>query len=146
MKTWLVVILISLLSACSKAPETGPVEVKWDRDACERCRMVLSDRNFAAEVRGGERKEIFKFDELGCALHWLEKQTWKNDLKVEVWVKDFQTQQWLDARKAFYLPNQTTPMDYGFAATSKSGENTVDFEVAKKAILAKTNRHSHHSH
>lgn len=140
---WLSVVLILLLSACSKNPETGPVEVKWDRDACERCRMVLSDRNFAAEVRGGEKGEIFKFDELGCALHWLEKQAWKNDSKVEIWVKDFKTLQWLDASKAFYLPNQTTPMDYGFAATSISTENTVSFESAKKVILAKTHRHSH---
>ena len=76
---WLSIAMLLLLSACSKTPETGPVEVKWDRDACERCRMVLSDRNFAAEVRGGEKGEIFKFDELGCALHWLEEQDWKND-------------------------------------------------------------------
>lgn len=143
---WFSVFLILLLSACSKAPETGAIDVKWDRDACEHCRMVLSDRNFATEIRGGERKEIFKFDDLGCALHWLEKQTWKNDTNVEIWVKDFKTQQWLDARKAFYLPNQTTPMDYGFAAISTAAENTVNFEAAKKVILAKTNHHSHHSH
>ena len=33
---------------------TGPVAVKWDRIACERCRMVLSARNYSAQIRAFE--------------------------------------------------------------------------------------------
>ena len=49
-KPWLVPLVL-LLAACSGAPETGPKAVKWDRDACARCRMVLSERPYAAQVR-----------------------------------------------------------------------------------------------
>lgn len=140
---WLFMSLIILLSACSKNPQTGAVEIKWDRDACEHCKMVLSDRFFAAQIRGGERAEIFKFDDLGCALQWLEKQDWKNDPKTEIWVKDFQTEQWLNAKQAFYVANQTTPMDYGFGATAKATDFTVGFEAARKTILTKKHQHSH---
>ncbi len=48
---WLAVGLVLLLAACSGDPGTGPKDVRWDRDACERCRMVLSDRNFSAQIR-----------------------------------------------------------------------------------------------
>ncbi|MEY3220030.1 MAG: hypothetical protein RIT27_1387 [Pseudomonadota bacterium] len=135
--------LIILLSACSKNPQTGPIEIKWDRDACEQCRMALSDRHFAVQIRGGKNADIFKFDDLGCALHWLEEQDWKNDSNIEIWVKDFQTEQWLDAQKAFYVPNQTTPMDYGLGATMKKTDFTLGFDAARKTILTKTHHHSH---
>jgi len=49
---FLLFAIISLvLSACSGEPETGPVEVKWDQNNCERCRMMLSDRNFAPKLK-----------------------------------------------------------------------------------------------
>ena len=63
-------IVLLALSACSDNG-TGPVEVKWDRDACERCRMVLSDRYHAAQIRGGpaDRKaRVYKFDDIGGAI------------------------------------------------------------------------------
>ena len=43
--------LLLLLAACSGDPGTGPAEVTWDRDACARCNMVLSDRHHSAQVR-----------------------------------------------------------------------------------------------
>jgi hypothetical protein len=33
--------------------------------------MVISDRRFAAEMRGGEKNIVFKFDDIGCAVFWL---------------------------------------------------------------------------
>ena len=44
-------LVLLTLVGCSGEPETGPAKVTWDRDACERCRMVLSDRHHAAQVR-----------------------------------------------------------------------------------------------
>ena len=48
--------IAAMLAACGRAsmPE-GMAEVKWDRDTCVRCSMVLSDRRFAAQVRGGPK-------------------------------------------------------------------------------------------
>jgi len=49
--------LAAALSACGKDegwPE-GMHPIKWDRDTCVRCSMVISDRRFAAEMRGGPK-------------------------------------------------------------------------------------------
>jgi hypothetical protein len=65
--------LAAALSACGKSgawPE-GMAEIKWDRDTCVRCSMVISDRRFAAEMRGGEKNTVFKFDDIGCAVFWM---------------------------------------------------------------------------
>jgi hypothetical protein len=134
--------LLLLLAACSQDPGSGPVEVKWDRDACEHCRMVLSDRYYAAEIRGGPRKEVFKFDDLGCALEWLEKQTWPDREQAEIWVTDYQTGAWLNARQAYYHPGRITPMDYGLGASAQPAPGSLSFSEARARILTVGHRHS----
>lgn len=126
-----------LLAACSRAPETGPVEVKWDRDICTRCSMALSDRHYAAEVRGGPKKQVVKFDDIGCAIFWLKDQPWGNDPNMEIWVADFRTGKWLDARAARYVAGKRTPMGYGYGATSEGDFGSISFDEARKQLLAK---------
>jgi ABC-2 type transport system permease protein len=69
--------LSAALSGCSSEPLTGPVDIKWDRDVCVRCSMVISDRHFAAQIRN-PMKKVLKFDDFGCAVFWKEhmKQLW----------------------------------------------------------------------
>ena len=65
--------ILGPLSACGKKgnwPE-GMAEIKWDRDTCVRCSMVISDPRFAAEMRGGEKNTVFKFDDICCLVFWL---------------------------------------------------------------------------
>ena len=128
---------LALLSACSGDPGTGPTDVKWDRDACERCRMVLSDRHYAAQVRffpPRKRSKVFDFDDIGCAMLWLEDQPWKDDPKTEIWVKDYRSGDWLDARTATYLKNRITPMEYGLGAQQPSATEGMDYGQAKAYV------------
>ena len=99
-------MLAMILSACSGEPETGPVEVRWDQNNCERCRMMLSDRHFSAQIRyfpETKNSRVVKFDDIGCATLWLEKQQWKDDPKTEIWVTAHSNGEWIDARKATYV-------------------------------------------
>ena len=128
--------LLLLLSACSRQPETGPVEIKWDRDTCTRCSMALSDRQYAAQVRGGPKKKAFKFDDIGCAVHWLKNQPWANDPATEIWVADYRSGKWLDARTAHYVTGKRTPMGYGYGATAEAVPGSISFEEASKQLLA----------
>ena len=126
------------LSGCSGDPGTGPAEIKWDRDACERCRMVLSDRHYSAQVRvfpEGKRSKVFDFDDIGCATLWLEEQPWKDDPRTEIWVTDHRTGQWIDARSATYVKEKITPMEYGLGAQSEPAPDGLDFEQAKRHIV-----------
>lgn len=130
-------VTLPLLPACSRDPGHGPGKVHWDRDTCARCGMAVSDRHYAAQVRGGPKREVFKFDDIGCALFWLKEQPWADAAETEIWVNDFRGGEWLDARKAHYLPGKTTPMAYGFGALAQSEAGSVDFTAMKADILAR---------
>jgi copper chaperone NosL len=141
------ILLILLLAGCGD-PGTGPVDVKWDRDACERCRMVLSDRNHAAEIRyqvpGKERTSLAKFDDIGCAVLWLEEQPWRDDPQTEIWVIDQLTGQWINARNATYVKGQLTPMEYGLGAQIAPAPEGLDFAQAKQHIAEVERRFNVH--
>ncbi|RUM94028.1 MAG: protein NosL [Thiothrix sp.] len=144
-----VVVLISLMiSACTNEPETGPSEVRWDREICQRCAMAISDRNYSAQVRGaaaGNKTKLYKFDDLGCAVIWLDEQDWKDDVRTEIWVNAFDSGEWLDAKTAWYTTGKTTPMDYQLGATLDPKKGTLDFERAKKHIYEVEERLNTHN-
>jgi len=133
----LIIIALSILSACDKEADSGPADVRWDREVCERCLMAVGDRRFAAQVRGGasdEQQKLYKFDDLGCAVIWLDQQSWRDNPEVEIWVNDFNTEQWIDARSAAYVPDQLSPMNYGLGAQLQSNAGSLSFEQAREHI------------
>ncbi len=136
-REWLLqAALIPLLAACGQR-DVGPIEPHWDRDVCERCRMVLSDRRHGAEIRhrlAGGRSKVYEFDDIGCALIWLDQQPWKADPEIGIWVNDWRTGEWIDARKAWYVPGQVTPMGYGLGAQKDPAPGALDFAQARKHI------------
>ncbi len=132
-----ILALLLLLTGCSSPDETGPGKIRWDQEVCERCAMAISDRNFAAQIRGGpagERTRLYKFDDIGCAVVWLEKQAWKEDPRTEIWVADHRTGDWLDARKAWFLPGPHSPMGYNLGASAERQKDALDFDAAREHI------------
>ena len=134
----LVYTVLLVLSGCGGDPQTGPLEPHWDRDACERCRMVLSDHDYSAQIRylpqGKKRTRTLWFDDIGCATLWLAEQPWRDDPSVEIWVTDYQSGKWIDARTATYVKQRVTPMAYGLGATSERLEGNLDFAQAQQHI------------
>ena len=137
--------LAAALSACGKAgswPE-GMAEIKWDRDTCVRCSMVISDRRFAAEIRGGEKNIVFKFDDIGCAVFWLRDKTkdypWMAEPATRFWVAEVSGsgEKWLEARKAKYTGGKLSPMGYNQAAVAFAEAGSFDFEEMRQHVLAK---------
>jgi nitrous oxide reductase accessory protein NosL len=134
--------LAALLSACgrSSVPE-GMVAIKWDRDTCTRCSMVLSDRRFAAQVRGGPKNANFNFDDIGCAAIWLSAQAWGRDAATRIWVTDVGSRsdavRWLDARTAQYVGGKTSPMGYDFGAVAMAQPGSLDFETMREHVVAR---------
>lgn len=140
-------ILLLLLTACSGDPETGPKDVRWDRDACERCRMVVSAPDFAAEIRyfpEGKRSKVAKFDDIGCAVLWLKDKPWAQDEKTEIWVADHRSKAWINAKTATYVRKNSTPMEYGLGAQSETAVDGLNFAQAKAHIANIENRFNVH--
>jgi copper chaperone NosL len=136
--TALVLSCLAMLAACSGEPDSGPVAVKWDRVTCERCRMVLSARHHSAQVRvrdpGGKSRAYF-FDDIGCAVIWLEDNPWRDDRRTEIWVNDWRSGEWIDARSAYYLTGQETPMQYGLGAQTEPAVGALNYAAAKAHIF-----------
>jgi nitrous oxide reductase accessory protein NosL len=131
----LTTLLLASLTGCDSDPGSGPVSVKWDRDVCERCRMVLSDRHFAAQIRVppdvlGKRGKVLRFDDIGCAVLWLDQQPWKDRPGIEIWVNDHRDGAWIDARTAHYVAVKNTPMEYGLGAQKEPSPGALGFSDA----------------
>ncbi|THF67344.1 hypothetical protein E6C76_02935 [Pseudothauera nasutitermitis] len=139
--------LAGLLAGCGKDgdwPE-GMAPIRWDRDTCARCNMVISDRRFAAQLRGGAAGTAFKFDDLGCLLFWMQEKAqahpWMGEAATRLWVADFtspsrEAMRWLDPRQAQYV-ERSSPMGYNFAALAAVEEQAIGFEEMRRRTLAK---------
>jgi len=117
-----------VLAACSREPASGPVEVVWDRDVCARCNMAISDRRFAAQVRTASDHRAQAFDDLGCALLWLDEEGADLGGAEEIWVRDLGGEGWLDAHEARFVEAEHTPMNYGFGALSAPEDAALTLE------------------
>jgi len=149
MRFFLISLLaLLLLGGCSE-PQTGAIEPHWDRDACERCRMVLSDRFHSAQIRFTDEKNksrVRMFDDVGCAIIWLDDKDWRDNASTEIWVTDHRNGNWIDARTAFYVSGHTTSMEYGLGAQTESSADSMDFSAAKKFVFEKEKNNTHGSH
>ena len=145
-----VLLLIGIMLGCGDKG-TGPIKVHWDRDGCDRCRMMLSDPLHAAQIRyldAEQRSRVKIFDDIGCALIWLADKSWRDKSSTEIWTTDHETGEWIDARTAYYIQGEVTPMGYGVGArklppTSKG----LTFSQAKAHIFRverDNNRHGRH--
>lgn len=136
----LLLLLLFTLSACDSQKASGPEEVKWDRDSCEYCQMMISDRYHVAEVRGGRDRRIHKFDDIGGAILWLQEQAWKDNPDTEIWVADHHSGKWLNAQKAWFVVAEQTPMNYGFSAEATKSEGAINYQQMRAAILKQNSK------
>lgn len=132
------------LHGCGKDSNwpAGMADIKWDRDTCARCKMVISDRRFAAEMRGGPQDEALKFDDIGCAVIHAKSLAWAEDPQTRFWVAASVGQApdggplWLDARRAFYVPGKSSPMAYNFGAIAIAEAGVMDFAAMRTRVFA----------
>jgi len=126
-----------LLAGCKE--KKGPEPIRYDREACEICNMIISDPRFAAEIRDPDGN-IHKFDDIGDAIHWMENQPWfkAGEKPKEFWVMNFRDgKTWLDARNAWYVPGQHSPMDYGFGAVPQKEPGAVSYAEMYRRVIEK---------
>ena len=139
-KLFIPLALLFLFSACEKKVSHQHQVMHWDRDMCDRCKMVVSERNHATQVINEETGKAYKFDDIGCAILWFEEEniSWKD--KAKIWITDIKTSKWIDARTAYYDTMNVTPMAYGFGAHEKkesilAGLEIIDFNEMSKRVF-----------
>ncbi|MCI0501455.1 MAG: nitrous oxide reductase accessory protein NosL [Epsilonproteobacteria bacterium] len=142
MKYFSFLFLFLFFIGCDGKVDTSAKEVNWDRDVCERCKMLISERNYAAQTINPHNGKVYMFDDIGCVILWFKEQNiaWKNE--AIIYVKDIDTGGWIDARKAIWSDFNITPMSYGFAAHSSKEKiktiperNILDYSQVEKFVL-----------
>lgn len=138
--SFLIIMVLSLFfTACDSKIDTSSKDIKWDREVCERCKMVISDRNYAAQVVNPNDGKRYYFDDIGCTILWFKELniSWENE--AIIYVTDTKDGKWLDAKKASWTYGAITPMDFGFSAYEKSqdGVDNFNFLYVKEQVLKK---------
>jgi copper chaperone NosL len=126
-----------LLAGCERTPADGPKKVRWDRDFCESCRMLLSDRHYAAQILDSNGK-YHLFDDPGEMLLAFATK-YNKDSAAKLYVTDSQSGKWLSAREARYTSGHLTPMGFGFGANEKAGTDSKNFTTLLTLLLAGEN-------
>jgi copper chaperone NosL len=110
----LVVVLVAGLADCGGG-ELEPAELVLNEEACSHCRMAVSQKRFAAQAVARSGRTDF-FDDIGCLAKWAPEHAPIGT--TAVFVVDYETGVWLDARKAHYVRSDglDTPMASGLVA------------------------------
>lgn len=129
-----------LLHGCDRAREAGGglTRIRWDRESCTQCQMVLSDRRFAVQVQGGPGDGHWNFDDIGCAVLWLQARNWPANPEPVIWVAALDSRgepRWLDARRAIYLSGHTSPMGHNFGAIDTPQAGGIGFAAMRAQVL-----------
>jgi copper chaperone NosL len=103
-----------LLPGESTTPGSTPV-IRWDEEPCAHCRMLISDRRYAAAwIEPGGRQ--MHFDDIGCMVSAMHRQA--PPTASLLFARDYAEDTWLDAAVALYVRADIlhSPMAYGVAA------------------------------
>lgn len=110
------IVLVSLACQRQEGPPR-PAEVLLGEETCERCKMIISEPRFSAQmvmVDGSVRK----FDDTGCMLHYIVENSVPDAQIAAVFVKSFDTNEWIHSANAFFVGSGEimTPMSHGLVA------------------------------
>jgi copper chaperone NosL len=102
------------LAGCTKT-EIKPVDIS-DKDTCFKCRSLISDNHYAAELK---TKDGFtrKFDDMGCLIDYAKNKIGKKNIAA-FFVMDYPTQKWIWSEEAFFVKSDKfqTPQNGGILA------------------------------
>lgn len=115
-----VTLAVALLSGCGGGRGPRPPVIRYDRDVCAQCGMIISDERFAAAyvTKSGEAR---LFDDIGDMLVY-EKE--HGEAVVAYYVHDFRSRKWIPAEAAYYVRGDSvkSPMGWNIAAFENEAE------------------------
>lgn len=113
-----------ILGGCGQQHAQGPPEIRYGKDSCIRCKMIINDPRFASAYRT-EDGEVRRFDDIGGMALYHRKN---GEEVTNFWVHDYHSEEWIKAGNAFFAANINikTPMGYGVAGFASEEEaNTL---------------------
>ena len=119
MKYLLSISLALLFLGCSEEKEIKPSNIKYGEDLCAACSMIISEELYSSQyiLTNGDVK---KFDDIGCMIDHIKKKEGELDRISAVFVRDYNSNQWINAKDAYFLHSRLiiTPMGHGIIGFS----------------------------
>jgi len=106
--------LLPLLTSCGG----GPQPIRFGEDACDNCRMIISDPRFGAQLVTNKGK-AFKFDDISCFWKYKNQQRLSdNDLSHQLVIDYNQPKKLIEVNNACILKSDAikSPMASKLAA------------------------------
>lgn len=91
-----------------------PVPVAWDKDVCAHCHMHVGEPRHAAQLVTTDGEILF-FDDVGCALSYLDE---KQPSIHRLWFHG-EGDEWIPAEEAGFVRAPITPMGSGLIAVER---------------------------
>jgi copper chaperone NosL len=136
-------LLVRAIVTAQTLPQ-GPEPVAWDRVACARCRMLVSDPRFAAQLQTSDGRTLF-FDDPGCLLTYVHSERLERPLPDAeqpaihaVYFHHVDAERWLSRDEVAFAPVEHTPMGYGLGAREIGAAGTISWESALAHALARS--------
>lgn len=93
-------------------------EIKKDKTIiCSDCGMMVKNPLTSAQVVTPSGRTYF-FDDVGCMVRWVDQQSFKDDVKMYVFVPECSC--YIDPYTAWYVRDGITPIGYGVVAYGTS--------------------------
>ena len=113
-------IICFLFISCKKAPEP----ISYGNDACDNCKMTISDPKFGAELITNKGK-IFKFDSIECLSAYYDSIN-KEEIH-SVWVTNYITQErFINISEASFLVSDKLKSPMGLNISAFADYNSLD--------------------
>ena len=109
-----------------------PLEITLGKYQDSDCGMIIEDLTYASQIVAPDGKTWF-FHDHGGFVQWLQDKSFEKIAKI--WVMSRDTNEWIDAKEAFYSVNELTPMGYGFGAYVRAQEGFIDFDTMRLRVL-----------
>lgn len=122
-------VVVAVTAACSGKINTDAKDPKWDRDVCEACKMLVSDKHFTAQMVDSSTGKRYYFDDLGCLFNWLAKQKPEVASRAVFYATDAKSGKWVDVNKGVIAETFVTPMSFGFGVFASEKDVPADKKI-----------------
>jgi copper chaperone NosL len=83
--------------------DTGPEPIAFGKDQCHFCKMIISDRNFGAELIT-DKSKVYKFDDTHCIVSFLKSNKLEKKEIAAMYIVDYaEKEKLIPAETAFLL-------------------------------------------
>ena len=151
--TALMIASVFLLGSCSNS---GPQSIALNKDACDFCKMSISDGRYMAEIIT-KKGRVYKFDDVSCLIKYAAEQGKDNIAQYYIGNSEKENEL-IDATTAWYVTheNYKSPMGGNTAAfvskqnaedaAAKQQTNAINWQSLNQQHNTAANEHEGHAH